>query len=250
LSDVYPAIRFLLKSLGDHHSFFLEPIASHQELTGGVASSPSSVAMKPGGIGYIDMPGYRGMEASAIHAFANDMVNSIGHIATQARCGWVVDLRNDTGGNMMPMLEGLRPLLGDRPLGSFRNADGHLSPFSAINRLDKMQFKGPALEHATVAVLLGQRTGSSGEVVAVSFVGRPLTGSFGQPTAGLSSANTGFPLPDHSMIFLTTAIDMDRTGHSYGNKMQPDQIIAAPTTSTTDPTLDAAQAWLASSCTH
>jgi len=250
LADVYPVIRVLLKKLGDHHSFLMEPLAAHQEVTGGGPSSPSTVTLKQGGIGYIDMPGYRGLDAAAGHAFVADMTSSIGKIAGQVRCGWVVDLRRDTGGNMFPMLAGLRPLLGDQPLGSFRNADGHLSPFSAGNRLDKAPPRGPALEHAAVALLLGPHTASSGEVVAVAFEGRPNTRSFGQPTAGLSTANAGYNLPDGSVIFLTDAVDVDRTGHAYGEKIQPDQPVDAATTSDSDPTLDAAQAWLATSCAH
>ena len=248
--DVYPAIRMLLARLGDHHSFLMEPSAARQDHAEGGPSSPAVVALKPGGIGYIDMPGYMGMQAQARHAFVADMVGSIGRIARQARCGWVVDLRRDIGGSMLPMLSGLRPLLGDQPLGSFRDADGKLSPFGAANPLDQALPRGPELERAAVAVLLGPHTASSGEVVAIAFRGRPNTRSFGQPTAGLSTGNTGFGLPDGSRIFLTTSVDVDRTGHAYGGKLQPDQPVAAALAPGGDPTLDAARAWLASSCTR
>lgn len=248
--DVYPAIRVLLARLGDHHSLLMEPWAVRQNHTGGGPSSPFTVALKPGRIGYIDMPGYTGMQAEVRRAFVADMVGSIGRVAEQTQCGWVVDLRRDTGGNMLPMLAGLRPLLGDQPLGSFRDANGKLSPFGAVNPLDKALPRGPALENTTVAVLLGPHTGSSGEVVAVAFRGRPNTRSFGQATAGLSTGNTGFSLPDGSEIFLTTSVDVDRTGQAYGGRLQPDQPVAAAPTSGADPALDAAQAWLASSCTH
>lgn len=246
--DVYPAIRVLLARLGDHHSFLMEPFAAHRDQTGGGPSSPAVVALKTGGVGYVDMPGYTGMQAQARHAFVAGVVGSIGRIAGQARCGWVVDLRRNAGGSMLPMLAGLRPLLGDQPLGAFRDADGKQSTFSAISALDEASPQGPALDHAAVAVLLGPHTASSGEVVAVAFRGRPNTRSFGQPTAGLSTGNTGFSLPDGSRIFLTTSVDVDRTGHAYGGKLQPDQPVVAATTPGSDPTLDAAQAWLASSC--
>lgn len=248
--DVYPAIRTMLARLGDHHSFLMEPSAARQDHAEGGPSSPVTVSLKPGGIGYIDMPGYTGMQAQARRAFVADVVGSIGQMAGQARCGWVVDLRRDIGGSMLPMLSGLRPLLGDRPLGSFRHADGKLSPFGAANPLDQALPRGPELEHAAVAVLLGPHTASSGEVVAIAFRGRPNTRSFGQPTAGLSTGNTGFGLPDGSRIFLTTSVDVDRTGHAYGGKLQPDQPVAAAPTPGNDPTLDTAQAWLASTCAH
>jgi hypothetical protein len=248
--DVYSAIRVLLARLDDHHSFLMEPFAVHRDQTGGGPSSPATVALKTGGVGYIDMPGYTGMQTQARRAFVADVIGSIGRIAGQARCGWVVDLRRDIGGSMLPMLASLRPLLGDQTLGSFRDADGKQSTFSAASALDKVVPQGPALDHAAVAVLLGPHTASSGEVVAVAFRGRPNTRSFGQPTAGLSTGNTGFSLPDGSRIFLTTSVDVDRTGRAYGGKLQPDQPVVAATTPGSDPTLDAAQAWLASSCAH
>lgn len=241
--DVYPAIRLLLAKLGDHHSFLMEPWQAHQEQATGRAATPPVVALRPGGIGYLDMPGYRGMDPGSRRAFVDAMVDSIGRVAPQVRCGWIVDLRGDTGGNMLPMLEALRPLLGDAPLGGFRDAYGRETAFAAANRFDHALPRGPSLEQAPVAVLLGPHTASSGEVVAVAFRGRSGTRSFGQPTAGLSTANAGFALPDGSMVFLTVAVDVDRTGQAYGGKLQPDVPVAASRAGE-DATLAAAQAWL------
>ena len=89
--------------------------------------------------------------------------------------------------------------------------------------------------------------------MTIAFKGRPHTRSFGQPTNGLSSANGTFPLPDGAMILLTTAIEADRTGKQYGEKVDPDEIIAAPTgaspsNSIDDPTMAAAMSWLKRSC--
>jgi C-terminal processing protease CtpA/Prc len=94
--------------------------------------------------------------------------------------------------------------------------------------------------------------------VAISFKGRPRTRSFGQPTNGLSSANGTFPLPDGATILLTTAIEADRTGKRYGEKVDPDEIVAAPTPApgaapanpTEDATIAAARAWLTQSCSR
>ncbi|WEN14046.1 S41 family peptidase [Rhodanobacter sp. AS-Z3] len=248
--DVYPAIRQMLNALGDHHSYLMPPSDAHQHQTSGGATSPSSVELKPGSVGYIEMPGYEGMNAPARHAFVASMVGAIGTLAPQVRCGWVVDLRHDTGGSMLPMLAGLRPLLGDEPLGSFRYADGNETKFAAANPLDQAPARGPELEHDAVAVLLGPHTSSSGEVMAIAFQGRPGTRSFGQPTDGRSTGNSAFPLPDGSLLVITTTVDVDRNGHAYGGKLMPDQAIDATTSAASDPTLTAALAWLAASCVH
>jgi C-terminal processing protease CtpA/Prc len=95
-------------------------------------------------------------------------------------------------------------------------------------------------------VLTGPRTASSGEFVTIAFRGRPRTRSFGLPTAGLSTSNSTFPLPDGSMILLTTAVGADRTGTRYGTEIEPDEVVdgVEPAWPGDDPTLAAAVRWL------
>jgi len=65
-----------------------------------------------------------------------------------------------------------------------------------------------------VAVLTDAKTASSGEAVAIAFRGRGRTRSLGSPTAGLTSTNTAFDLPEASRITLTTAIDVEAGGQA------------------------------------
>jgi carboxyl-terminal processing protease len=52
-------------------------------------------------------------------------------------------------------------------------------------------------------------------------------------------------LPDGAMILLTTAVEADRTGKRYGQKLTPDEVIpAAVVGATDDPQMDRAVAWL------
>ena len=44
--------------------------------------------------------------------------------SARASCRWVVDLRGNGGGNMWPMLGGLRPFFGEAGLGSFVSTAG------------------------------------------------------------------------------------------------------------------------------
>ena len=106
-----------------------------------------------------------------------------------------------------------------------------------------------SLEQAWVAVLTGPRTASSGEAVAVSFRERPRSRSFGQPTAGLSTANGSFPLPDGGMIFLTASVFADRTGRQYGEKLMPDESVdwSGQIGAADDTVIAAATRWLTSS---
>ena len=254
-ADVYPAIRYLLASLNDRHSFLMPPAATTAFRTGGAANPPIDVKALGDRIGYVNVPGYSGGEAAAAKNFATKAHEQLAATIDQAGCGWIVDLRGNTGGNMWPMLAGLKPFLGDEPLGTFVSRENTSPPWRAGQAVGVEPPVGlRKLEQAWVAVLTGPRTASSGEAVAIAFKGRPHTRSFGQPTNGLSSANGTFPLPDGAMILLTTAIEADRTGKQYGEKVDPDEIIAAPAAGTSvsssidDPTVAAAMSWLKRSC--
>jgi C-terminal processing protease CtpA/Prc len=145
-------------------------------------------------------------------------------------CGWIIDLREETGGNMYPMLTGLAPLLGPTPWGGFRDPEGKLSvwtleadraveiPADAFPRTPEAA--GPL---APVAVLLGPDTNSAGEAVAIALAGRPNARSFGTATSGFSTGNSSIGLTDGAQLVITTVYEMDRTGRVVHGPVQPDQ---------------------------
>jgi Periplasmic protease len=249
-ADTYPAIRALLARLGDHHSFFMRPQGAGAFRTGGAENPRPLVRVQTDGVGYISVPAYSGAGQAAAESYVRAVHDSLARAVMNGAgtCRWILDLRTNGGGNMWPMLGGLMPFLGDAGLGSFVSAAGNGPLWHAQ---DQVNLKPPVtlapLESANVAVLTGPHTGSSGEAVTISFIGRPRTRSFGLPTAGLSTANTTMILPDGAMILLTTAVEADRTGKRYGEKIPPDEVIPAGTTGATDdPQVDRAVAWLES----
>ncbi len=56
-----------------------------------------------------------------------------------------------------------------------------------------------------VVVLLDQSVASSGEAIAVSFIGNENARSFGRPTCGLSTANQIYTLKNGSLLILTVS---------------------------------------------
>jgi C-terminal processing protease CtpA/Prc len=117
-------------------------------------------------------------------------------------------------------------------------------------RLDISRFEAPDLRSAPVAVITGFYTMSSGEAVAIAFRGRPNTRSFGEPTAGKSTANQGERLSDGSMLLVTAALMADRNGMLYGIPIQPDERVdaRAGTAAEEDHALAAAVNWLRGNC--
>ena len=246
-SEAYAAIRILLARLGDRHSFLMPPAQTSAFKMGGLANPPIDVRVISDGVGYIKVPPYFGVEPTAMRAFATRAHEALSATMRSAKCGWVLDLRENGGGNVWPMLAALKPLLGDAVLGTFEGPRGSGTKWiagSGVGADPPTSLK--ALQSAWVAVLTGPKTASSGEAIAVAFRGRPNTRSFGLPTAGLSTANRTFPLPDGDMIVLTTSVAVDRTGRRYGDKINPDERIEAggSTAAVIDATLDAAIKWL------
>lgn len=258
-AETYGAIRSALRGLGDRHSFFVAPTGGSG---GGTAAADSAAPMGEslaGGIAYVSMPPFS-HTASSRHA--DDYHALLRELDAASPCGWVVDLRENPGGNMWPMLAGIGPVLGEGLVGMFVDPDsartlwwhrdgqaGTVVPpaqAAIVARVSAPQYRLKR-QMPPVAVLTGPGTASSGEAVATAFRARPATRSFGQGTAGVSTANRGFLLTDGAVIQLTVSTFADRTGKLYGESIVPDQPVAAgPVTRdpATDATLRAGVEWL------
>ena len=140
---------------------------------------------------------------------------------------------------MWPMLSGLAPLLGNGSIGLFRDRNGRDTTW-AIQKSSGCN--APIPNDARVALLIGPRTASSGEAVAVAFSGRPNTRSFGLGSAGVSTSNMRLSLPDGGALFLTNAIAVDRVGREFPAGVTPDVVIEQEPQ--TDDVLAAAVNWL------
>src|SRR5438552_1730914 len=113
-----------------------------------------------------------------------------------------------------PMVAGVGPVLGEGVAGFFLSPTGTSVSWSyrsglAISGTSEIaRTTTPYVLRARlpprVAVLTDNLVASSGEVVVVSFRGRPNTRSFGAATCGLSTVNTGYRLSYGATLQLTT----------------------------------------------
>ena len=234
--DAYAEIRRVLLALGDGHSFLMTAQSAHHfDLSG---EGRVEVRLESQGIAYIRLDGYSGGDMSAIDAYVHDLSARFDAVSVGGICGWIVDLRQNRGGNMWPMLAGLHDILGADNLGAFIDRRGKQYPWAEGSLVQNA--RNPRYVDAPVAVLIGNATASSGEAIVVAFAGRPRTRTFGQPTRGLSTANHAIRLPDGAMLFLTASIFVDRTGKVYGTAISPDE--ASDDDSST---VSKARSWLA-----
>ncbi len=229
-ADNYPLYREILRSLGDRHSRFRLPHEADFATQRTRAAETPRVERLGADTGYVKVPSVSGVESQSSLEISNGIQRQLCAIGQDVE-GWVVDLRDNSGGSMRPMLAGLFPLLGKSSPGAFIDRKGKVSAWEIMGEPEC------DLSQAPVAVLIGPRTASSGEMTAIAFIDRPNTRFFGQPTAGLATGNLPIPLPDGARVALTTTHAQDRSGRRH-EQVVPDDV------SEGEATMAAARAWL------
>jgi carboxyl-terminal processing protease len=257
-ADTYPAIKGALSCLRDgYHSRLFTPdeVAAMESGALDGANVDPSGELLDSGLAYLLLPGVGG-SAELCQGYATAVQRLLGGLDAAEPCGWIVDLRQNNGGNMWPMLAGVGPLLGEGQAGSFVYPDGRHDPWSyaegqascgdaVVIAIDSSLALAPLEPLPPVAVLTDRVTASSGEAIVVAFRGRPDTRSFGTETAGWSTANQGFPLADGAVLNLTIARYADRTGTVYDGPITPDEVVNASEGPSVQ-VLEAAVTWLLS----
>ncbi len=261
-TDCYLAIEYLITCLrpyGDHHSFFMK--AAEVEAwknTGSVVSTIQQTSARIiDSIGYLTVPPFHGGNPQQMLSYADSIQRAIRRLYAAGIKGWIVDLRQNTGGNMAPMIAGLGPLFSSDKLGALIDVNGKQKSwyYSDGNHFWDDEKGWSVTAPVTlpvklpIAVLTSGRTGSSGEIVTISFIENEKTKSFGQPTWGLTTGNGSFLLKDGSQMQLASTIMADRTGKPYHGPVQPDVLIEEKNDGP-DKTLAAAINWIHSSRTN
>ncbi len=264
--DAYASISWCFKQLGEPHSFIMPPAQTArytgEEQLAGTPNVAGLVGELRGewlqdSIGYLTIPWVSSTDSLVCEQIADSIQAIISNLDTRHVTRWIIDLRNNSGGNCWPMLAGIGPLLGDGVYGYFV-ASGERIPISyhdgsacqgrhVICRVsDEHGYRTHAAKKSIV-VLTGRRTISAGEIVALAFKGREQTCLIGQPTAGLTTANATYSLSDKSMLVLTVCQEADCTGHICDGRILPDQLVPTSDAGTdADPVRSAALAWLES----
>jgi len=251
ISDAHATIRDAVMRLGDNHSRLILPdrAAARKKLDessgGPPAWTPVSGRLVDQRIGLITVPAFVGINTNRMKRYVDEMHGVMKSIDTDEVCAWIVDIRENTGGNVFPMLSGIGPILGSGTAGGGVRADG-TTYFRSVENGRSGQ-AGPSRRsyrlknrNPPVAVLIGRKTASSGEAIALSFIGREETMTFGEPTAGLTTGNRGFNLKDGAVLNLTVSVMFDRIGRRYGGSIQP-QVAAS-----NDEIIGVAVGWLSS----
>jgi carboxyl-terminal processing protease len=232
-ADTYPAISAVLKDLGDRHSRFATPEQTHEAAGGLMEEGPPSGRVLTPKISLLHLPVISGPQDSPGAKRYVDASEAVLKGSPNA-CGWVLDLRGNPGGNLVPIMLAVAPLLGDGDQVIVRDNEAKPHPFSLRDRL--MSYDGKVIEGIAgtmrpiappppVAVLTDQDTASSAEFLLLAFHVRPNTRTFGAETVGLTGGNGSFPLADDARVVLTTTLAEDLRGRRYDGPVAPDEAV-------------------------
>lgn len=248
----YQTVQWCFDQIKEEHSFIM-PRVKAALYSGNVNSPKDPSSSKPltgpirhefieGGIAYINVPWIATTDEAICTGYADSIQSLIRTFDQGGINKWIIDLRNNTGGNCWPMLAGLGPLLGNGVHGYFVSSKENI-PISYKNGVVMQGKQARCIvsnpytleeDKKTIIVLTGKKTSSAGEIVALSFKGRNDVYLYGEPTAGLTTANATYSLSDGSMLVLTVCKEADRSGKIVEGKIRPDEFIQSSASSDKD----------------
>lgn len=226
--QVFEVFTIALRKAGDLHSLFLSAkVVSAIDKESEQATLPSGRYLG-NHLGYLKIPSCITFDSQKDLQFANKLIELIAALDGKGTDSWIIDLRDNRGGNRWPMLAGLAPIIGEGLVGyNFSPTKGKFIPLNIANgqinysplKTQKYIVHNP---YKRIAILLSHQTGSSGEMLAIALLGFPRTASFGEQTAGYSTVNNTYSFSDGSQLFLATDYAADKNKRIYRNGIQPD----------------------------
>lgn len=221
--QVYNAIGYTVKLIDDGHSVF----AAAQTPKGGITnrllidtlSVPIIDAKILNNIGYIKLPGYIATD-SLINQYALEIRKTLLKLdSSDNLTGWIVDLRENSGGKLSSEPLGLLPLFEKPLIGISCNNKEVFKGITCSNnfvyfgqsKIDSLIYKSTLKnKNKRIAVLISKNTVSAGEFLALAFRFQDKTKFFGSKTKGKTSHLRLFQFKSNAKLLLAT--------HYYCNK--------------------------------
>lgn len=233
-------MRYLYKSINDFHGAFFWKDSTFQWRHDQPAISDSlmnewkkgvrSITMVPDkNIGYLRIPSMPGGSKENFDRKAQTLNDSLCVLLDKNIKGIILDTRLDGGGAMFPMILGVKQLLSQGFIGSFRTKkkqDWIIKDngfFIDTTLLTEVKPKCDVdAQNIPIVILIGPGTGSSGEFFLMAFKGRKNTILLGSQTAGWITVNGGIPINDTAYMNLSVGYGADRNGKIYKEALKPD----------------------------
>ncbi|MCA2994702.1 S41 family peptidase [Gemmatimonas sp.] len=279
LRDTYTIITSALRELDPHSS-----ISPPNQLPGSSDAPTDRPDQRVNGrmitprLGYVWIPGFIGRSQAGRVDTTHTLLRELD---ANRPCGWIVDLRHNSGGFVFALMASVGPLWntdngfagGLQYSGTYREFwyyrdRGNNGVFGLSNLRDSAELVVPNPFRPTrrglpVAVLIGSSqvtlpdgrvarsvTASAAEAITLAFRGGPPSRVFGLPSIGVASGRDFFFMPDSARVDITDSYMFARDGFTPGDRpIAPDQEVAGGIARTitgdpADPTVAAAITWL------
>lgn len=149
--------------------------------------------------------------------------------------GLIIDLRYHTGGSQWPVLNGFsKNILNNTTLFAWYYGNGDNQWVHFINGNTEIQrtmykIKNYVNTNIPIALIVGDKTTSAGEIIASAFKGKKGVKVFGKPTYGKLSANTTIKINNDIDINITSTLITSTNGKIYlKERLFPDKITNEP----------------------
>ena len=239
--DVVPMLNEAIKEAGGDHSAIIEVQEEEVPLVNPALLTFPRI-LTEGNIVTLILPTFPASDEENVHTYVTTALEQLSKISDPK--GVIIDLRGNTGGNMMPMLGACAPFFKEGKLFEFISPNKKIPVLKEDEeiRFEENNFSLPTnlnFHHLPIAVLTDHQTASSAEVLLIALLGQDRVLSFGSQTAGYATGVSMIPLYGKYALSLAGAKIKGSNGILYEEKpILPDVI--------TDNPEDAALKWLKS----
>ncbi|WP_343557707.1 S41 family peptidase [Sphingobacterium sp.] len=251
INGLEPYFKKILRQLKDKHSkLFFEKVENNKEaeqalfekmavMTDNEAGFPPKIFshyMTKDQYAYIRIPGVFYEQRK----FVDTVGAQLKVLDTKHPKAWIIDLTENDGGSIFPMIWQFVSLLDVdetyslvdregievRERARLKNLSGEELKMAQLFGLDPDKVPTISVRNKDIPIVLlvSELTSSAGEFFVAHFKGQKNVTVLGQTTSGQTSGNSQFPIGNNYMVNLTTDVLKDRSGKLYEIKegIQPD----------------------------
>jgi len=240
-NDAFAAIKLLIERINDDHSF-LSVNGARFDAADEFERMPKSKeqlairsSLSKEKIAYIHVPRTVSNDREGMKKYAKALYTEIAKYSNKNISAFILDFRNNSGGQLWPMLAGLSALIDSDNAGIGVFADGPRWNWWArggkagtsgknfknvnhsINGASFVDFD----DDLPIAVLISGTTGSSGEASVMSFIGSDKSCLIGQRSRAQATINQPFELDETTKIFIARGYFGNRDGGIYPTGISP-----------------------------
>lgn len=219
--EIYPLLKQALEIKGGKHSSLITPAEVREEAS--QYKAPTSRVKND--ILYVHLPEFSGSSSQG-KRYANTLYHKL---TSKTYKGIIIDLRNNLGGDIGPMLAGVSPVVPNGKLFEIVNS---------ANKSTSVTFQGSVTNNMgtkidlgkvkkitgiPVAVILNRWTASSGELTALALENNPNVKTFGGNSAGYTSINDTYTMYNDAQVNITAEKIKKNNGQVlFNNKIKPE----------------------------